>query len=131
MSQNVLGGTGPPQDRKDRRARSLRVAAAAVLAALAAASGAAQVRLPKLEPEDAPAATAADEREDAARALPAAVVICVDRGARRCWSAAAAAQCRSSGAEVFTALARADGSVPHGAALTECWKSVGKPDAVP
>jgi hypothetical protein len=74
--------------------------------------------------------TCLGESDTPARALPQRVVICIDRAAPRCWTAASEEQCRASeGAEVFRALARGDGSVSHGSALTECWQSVKEREA--
>jgi hypothetical protein len=70
---------------------------------------------------------AGDGDDAPARALPSQVVVCVDRSAARCFTAASEGDCRStSGAEVFRVLSRGDGSVAHGSALAECWQSVGK-----
>jgi hypothetical protein len=75
-------------------------------------------------------AIASEASNAPARALPLQVVICVDRGKPRCWTAASEAECRSAdGGEVFRVLDRGDGSVAHGSALTECWRSVGKGEA--
>ena len=74
-------------------------------------------------------AWAAGDGSEPARALPPQVIVCLDRNGHRCWSAASEAECRSvDGGEVFRTLERGDGSVGHGSALSECWRSAaGRP----
>lgn len=55
-----------------------------------------------------------------ARALPAVVTVCVDRGTRRCWSAAGADD-PCAGGEVF---GRAAANQAPGGLLTDCWREL-------
>lgn len=88
----------------------------AVLASRGAIANAAEPVAPKLTDQGpAPAVVA----ETLARALPRALVICIDRAGKRCWDGERVADCGAAGGRVFAAMP-ADGGDP-GAMLRACW----------
>ena len=82
-------------------------------------------QLPKLEDLERHTTPATGTASEPARPMPPAVTICIDRTARRCWSAVRQNECRERSADgaVYRVLDnRPDGGA--GQALTACWAEV-------
>jgi hypothetical protein len=91
-----------------------------------ALAGDLEPQLPKLEDLERHATPAAVAPSEPAQPMPSTVTICIDRIARRCWSAAGQNDCREGSADagVYRVLEnRADGGA--GEALAACWADIG------
>jgi hypothetical protein len=76
-----------------------------------------EAQAPKLEAVVPP--TAAADEAPAARPLPRALTICIDRAQRRCWSGESEADCDAEGGTLFAAGPAAGGD--PGSLLRSCW----------
>ena len=115
--------------------RSLAVALvllAAWLAGTAAAGDASRVELPKLGDGEAAAAPASPAETEPARRLPPTVAVCQDRGARRCWLAPDARDCRTSeapGGEIYRLVIDDAARRDAGIALADCRAALDRPSS--
>jgi hypothetical protein len=90
-----------------------------------AARAADEPQVPKLEDVERHGTPATSAPSDPARPMPSTVTICIDRTARRCWSAVRQNECREGSADgaVYRVLEnRPDGGA--GQALTACWAQI-------